>query len=271
MSHGLDVPASPRCRGAWPPTRARRRRRRPAAGTWSTSMPELLGHVAEVEGEAGRAAEDGGAEVLHEHELALGVAARDGDDGGAEELGPVVGAQAAGEEAVAVGDLDDVVVGGARPGQGAGHDLGPHVDVVPWCSRRWSACRWCRRRRGCAPPPCSGTANRPKGYLSRRSYLWVKGSLARSSAPLTDPGRDAGLVEEVAVEGDPLVDALDQGRQALALELPEFARGPCTRARSRIMPATPFSVCVAAVAGPFRPSRCSRRSPCRSCGRGTRP
>ena len=49
---------------------------------------QLLGHVPEVEGEAGRAAEDGGAEVLHEHELALGVAARDGDDRGAEASAP---------------------------------------------------------------------------------------------------------------------------------------------------------------------------------------
>ena len=49
---------------------------------------QLLGHVAEIERETGRAAEHGGAEVLHEHELALRVAAGDGDDRSADAARP---------------------------------------------------------------------------------------------------------------------------------------------------------------------------------------
>ena len=63
--------------------------------------------------------------------LALGLAAAERDDGAAQPLGAVVGAQAAGEQAVAVGDMH-LVAGPAAGGvDGARHQLRPHVDVVP--------------------------------------------------------------------------------------------------------------------------------------------
>ncbi len=69
------------------------------------------------------AAEDLGAEVLEQLRLARRVAARRRDDRAAEPLRPVVDAETAGEQAVAVGDVDD----GARPPSGRGQRAGATV------------------------------------------------------------------------------------------------------------------------------------------------
>ncbi len=63
---------------------------------------DLLGDRREVQEVARRAADDRRAEVLHEHDLLLGVASACREDRAAELLGAVVRAKAAGEEAVAV-------------------------------------------------------------------------------------------------------------------------------------------------------------------------
>ena len=73
--------------------------------------------------------DDGGAEVLEQHDLAPGVAAGHGDHRGPQAFGAVVGAQAAGEQAVAVGVVDDIAPVGAGRGQGPGHELGPGLQV----------------------------------------------------------------------------------------------------------------------------------------------
>lgn len=46
-------------------------------------------------------------------------------------LGTIMQPQAAGEQAVAVGDVDDVLSSGPGGVQRSGRALGPHVDVVP--------------------------------------------------------------------------------------------------------------------------------------------
>ena len=79
--------------------------------------------VGDRERVARRAAEDLRAEILEQLRLARRVAAGSGDDGAAEPLGAVVEAEAAGEEAVAVGDVDD----GARPGPRRGERAGAAV------------------------------------------------------------------------------------------------------------------------------------------------
>ena len=79
----------------------------------------------------GRGADQGGGlEVLHDLDLPLGVARGDRDDRGTDQLGAVVQAEAAGEQAVAEGDLDDVVFGDAGGGDHPGHQVGPGLDVV---------------------------------------------------------------------------------------------------------------------------------------------
>ena len=64
--------------------------------------PHFLAHLRQVEGEGRGAAEDGGAKILDEHDLAPGLAAGDRDDRGSQPLGPVVDPQAPGEEAIPV-------------------------------------------------------------------------------------------------------------------------------------------------------------------------
>ena len=91
----------------------------------------FAGDVVDVERKGRRGGEHGASEVLQEHDLLLCVAAGDRDDRGAHALGPVVRAQPAGEQPVAVGVLNHVLVRDAGAGEGPGHDLGPEVDVVP--------------------------------------------------------------------------------------------------------------------------------------------
>src|SRR5262249_33377799 len=69
----------------------------------------LGGTLREEERERGRRGEAVGAEVLHRLGRRRGVAARRWDDGRAEPLAAVVEAEATGEEAVAVRDVENVV------------------------------------------------------------------------------------------------------------------------------------------------------------------
>ena len=91
----------------------------------------LLPLVEDVQKVGRRARDRRDAEVLHQHDLAVGVAAGDREDGAAVGLGAVVQPQAAGEEAVAVGDLDDVVRRHAAHREAAHHAVLPDLDVVP--------------------------------------------------------------------------------------------------------------------------------------------
>ena len=71
-----------------------------------------------------------GLEVGDQPDLALGHAAGDRDDGAAELLGAVVRAEAAGEQPVAVGVVQDVARPAAGGADAARHHRGPHVEVV---------------------------------------------------------------------------------------------------------------------------------------------
>ncbi len=75
--------------------------------------------------------DDVGPEVPDEGDLALGHPAGDRDHGAAELLAPVVRAEPAGEQPVAVSVVQDVAGPAARRPDRAGHHGGPHVDVVP--------------------------------------------------------------------------------------------------------------------------------------------
>ena len=86
--------------------------------------------VDEVEKIARRAGDGGDAEVAHEHKLAFGVAAGGRKDGASEAFSRVVDAKATSEEAVAVGDLEDVVGAEAEHGHGAHGTVAPDFDVV---------------------------------------------------------------------------------------------------------------------------------------------
>ncbi len=67
----------------------------------------------------------GGAEVLDELELTLGVARPGGDGHAAETFRPEMNAEAAREQAVAGHVLEDVALAHARHVEATGHEIGP--------------------------------------------------------------------------------------------------------------------------------------------------
>ena len=92
-----------------------------------TAVAERLREIGRV---GGSAAEHGSAELSHHHHLALGVACRHRDDRCTDALCALMCAEAAGEEAVAVADLNDVVRVSAGSGESAGNHLGPDFDII---------------------------------------------------------------------------------------------------------------------------------------------
>ena len=74
--------------------------------------------------------DDVGLEVLDQLDLSLGHAAGDRDRGAAEPLRAVMGAEAAGEEAVAVGDMHLHAGPAARGANRARHQVRPDVDIA---------------------------------------------------------------------------------------------------------------------------------------------
>ena len=87
-------------------------------------------HIGHLQGIGGRADQGGGLEILHDLDLAFGVAGRDRDDRGPETLGPVMQTETAGKETVAEGDLDHIVGGEPGRAEDAGHQIRPVFDVV---------------------------------------------------------------------------------------------------------------------------------------------
>ena len=97
----------------------------------SFSVDPVLAQLrVDVQQIARRDVHDGGLEILHGLDLPLRVAAADGDDGHAHALGPVVQAQAAGEQAVGHHVLEDVGRGGPGPDDAPGEQVRPVVEVV---------------------------------------------------------------------------------------------------------------------------------------------
>ena len=79
----------------------------------------LLG---EIEGVGGSTADCRGAEILQQHDLFLRTAARHGNHACTQPFGAVMGAQAAGEEAVSVGIVNNVVLRQSSRHKGACHE-----------------------------------------------------------------------------------------------------------------------------------------------------
>ena len=74
--------------------------------------------------------DDVGLEIGDQLHLALGHAAAEGNDGEPEPLGAVMGAEAAGEKPVAVGDMHLIPGPRARGADGARHEMRPAVDIA---------------------------------------------------------------------------------------------------------------------------------------------
>ncbi len=93
-------------------------------------VAHLDGRVGDEQGVGGRAGQDVGAAVLHHLHLALGVAGRGGDHGAAHGFAPGMRAQAAREQAVAVGHLDGGLGRAAHHGDAAGEAVAPVRQVL---------------------------------------------------------------------------------------------------------------------------------------------
>jgi hypothetical protein len=181
----------------------------------------------------GRHHDDLGREVADELHLALGQAARDRDDRAAEPLGAVVGAQAAGEEAIAVGDVDDHAAAPACGADRAGHDVGPGVDVASGVADHR---RLARRAAGRVDPHDLVAWHREhlEGIVVAQVLLAGEGKLRQVSEGPAVVGVHAMRVEGPAVERDVVVGVLEAPLQPFELQRGELVtRGGLDRIELR--------------------------------------
>ena len=140
-----------------------------------------------------------------------------------EPLGAVVRAEAAGEQAVAVGDVDL-----GRPAAGGADRRAPsrptRCRCRAACSRRPSACRWCRTRRECARScPAARRTCRRDSCRAGRCFV-VKGNLARSSSRLRSSGCTPAVVELLPVVRHVLVGVAQRPLQPLGCSAASSSR-----------------------------------------------
>jgi hypothetical protein len=184
----------------------------------------LPGAVDEVE-EVGRRAADGGhAEILHHHDLPVGVAARDGNDGGAEAFRAVVGAEAAGEQAIAVGVLDDVARVQAAGGEAAHHDLGPHRHVVLGVGHDDGLAGGAAGGVHAHDVPQRG-GEEPEGVGVAQVGLGGEGQLGQVGERLDVCRRQFACLQALAEKLDALVGMADDALQPVELQLAQKRRG----------------------------------------------
>ena len=94
------------------------------------SHAHLLHRFAEICRVGRGAAQNRGLQILDEHDLALGIAGGGRDGQAADLMAAAVETGAAGEQAVAVGNLADVLICAAGCDDGAGAAVFPQVDIV---------------------------------------------------------------------------------------------------------------------------------------------
>ena len=192
--------------------------------------------VGQVHGVGRRAAQGGGAEVAHDLELPLGVAAGDGHDGAAQALGAEVQAEPAGEEAVAEGVLEEVARRHAARGEGPGDQVGPDVEV---------AARVPDGGRVAGGPGAGVHAHdvlaRAREHAERVVVAQVdlggEGQVGDVAVAGHVAGLHAQLVHRLAVERDVVVGVLEGRAQPLDLELAELAVGQRLGGRLPVQPA----------------------------------
>ena len=160
------------------------------------------------------------------------------DHRAAEPLGAVVGAQPAGEQPVAVGDVHHVARSAARRAHRARHRARPTCRGRLRCSRRRSACPSCPTRRGCARPApaarrtCRTDRCRADRRLGREREFRQVGQLAE--VVRVHPGRREGLpVMRHIVVGVPE----GPGHPRPLQRLQRIARKPLDRVEQSCIPA----------------------------------
>ena len=162
--------------------------------------------------------DDVGLKVADQLHLLLGLSARHRDHRAAQPLSAVVRAQAAGEQAVAVGDVHDVAGAAAGGADRARDQSRPSCRCRSGCSpRRW-ACRWCLTTRGCARPVHAAPRTCRTGSCRADLSCAVNGNFARSASDFQVARMHALGVERLAIVRHALVGVLHGPLQALELQ-----------------------------------------------------
>ena len=166
---------------------------------------------------AGRDHDDVGLEVVDQLHLLLGLPAGHRDDGAAGALGAVVRAEAAGEEAVAVGDMHDVARPPACGADRARDQVGPGVDVVLRVAHHR---RLAGRARGGmdAADLLARHGEEAEGVVVAQVLLHREGKLRQVAELLQVARVDALRIEGLAVVRDVLVGMLQGRAQARELQ-----------------------------------------------------
>ena len=174
--------------------------------------------LAQIGGVGRGAAKYGGAHLAHHHNLALGIAGGHGDGHRAYGGGALMRAQAAGEQAVAVTHLHDIVPVRARAGERAGHHLGPHIHVVLGVAGNDGlACG-----AGGALNThyvAQGAGQQPVGKLIAQIGLFSEGQLYDICQGIYILGLHALRVHALAVHGHVFINVLNDRLEPLSLEL----------------------------------------------------
>ena len=179
--------------------------------------PHLLPLFSQVQGVGGGAADRRRAEVLEDHDLPFRVAAGHGNDARPQLLGPVVGPEAAGEQAVAVGVVEHIVLREPRGHEAAGHQLRPGIDVPLGVSHHG---RPARRPGGGVQTDDAAHRNgeQAEGVVVPEVLLRGKGELFEIVQGFDVVRLDAGLVEGPPVKAHGMVDPLNHLLEPLELQ-----------------------------------------------------
>ncbi len=158
-----------------------------------------------------------GLKSLDELHLLLGLAARHRDDGAARALGAVVRAEAAGEQAVAVGHVHHVAGPPARGADGTRHQVGPGVDVLQRVADHGRLAGGARRRMD-ARDVLARHGEHAEGVVVAQVALHRERKLRQVGERLQVVGVHALGIEGLAVVRHVVVGALQRGAQAGELQ-----------------------------------------------------
>ena len=177
--------------------------------------------LSEEHGVGGCAAEGGGAEVVHQRDLLLCVAGGYGDDTGADVGGSVVGTQTAGEQPIAVRDLEDVFLRGSVGGEGAGDALRPHCKVLA-CVKHYNRLAGGAGRGVDAHNLAHRDGGKAEGVVVAKARLVCKWQFGDVLDAVDVIGREVHLLEPLAVERGVVVTVIHNFFQSSTLDFAQL-------------------------------------------------
>ena len=178
---------------------------------------ELFGFFGDVEGVGGSTAKAVHREILHQHDLLVGLAAGHGHHHHPQLFAAIVEAEAAGEQAVAEADLQALARMHAGRRQRAGHQFGPVVDIAPGVADHGGLAGGARG--GMDPDNLfGGDREHAEGIVVAQLFLLGEGQQAGVGKGLDVVRAHPQLIHRIPVELDRGVAALDGGLQTAELK-----------------------------------------------------